>query len=81
MGRKHYHVYFQTVGCMPDDNQVCSTRREAEECARGMAQDCRESGRIVRGSARQGYYEVEPINLIAIEACTESHCTEGNDHE
>ena len=47
MTRAHYHVYFQTVGCQPDDNDVFTTKLEAARFLADGAYDLRASGRTV----------------------------------
>lgn len=53
----HYHVVENTPGCMPDNDPACfRSRKAAERYAASLAEELRESGCRVSGSARNGGY-------------------------
>ena len=77
MRTTHYHVMYQTVGCMPDCNYAFTSRRAAEAEARELAAEERENGAVVYGSARAGRYDIKgTINCITIDRCDDRVCAE-----
>jgi hypothetical protein len=71
----HFHVLTGLAGAyMPNDNQVYATRTEAEDAAREIAEDFREQGERVEGSAESGYYAVGDNESIEITDCDERDC-------
>jgi len=42
MRKKHYHVMNGSIGCIPDNNQVCYTIRESLEFAKMLFSDIEE---------------------------------------
>lgn len=81
--KQHYHVMSGLSGCMPDTNEVFTSRKEAEKFAVSWANDCRnDCGLVLTGSARNGYYYgngVSGIDYISIDTCTDIECLEGNE--
>lgn len=81
MTRKHYHVLSGlTGGYLPNSNDVCATRREAEASARWLASTFRDDETRVSGSARDGWYNVGEYEYIKITECMEPDCMEGEDY-
>jgi hypothetical protein len=72
-GKTHYHVYFGTLGCIPDDNDQFDTLKEAEEFAIASAAELRHAGRPVSGNVKTGY-DVDAINRLYVERCTYPEC-------
>lgn len=73
--RRHFHVLVGLCGMyMPNENHVYLTRKEAEEGARWLADQFRDDGERVTGSARSGYYAVGESECIEITDCTEAEC-------
>ena len=71
---KHFHVLIGMCGLyMPDENHVFRTRKEAEADARWYAEQLRDQGDPVSGSARYGYF-VGDDYCIAVSECTETEC-------
>jgi hypothetical protein len=42
--KKHYHVLQGMCGYMPDVNETCTTKRDAESCAKSFADEWRNDG-------------------------------------
>ncbi len=70
---KHYHVMAGTVGCLPEGNELFTSRRAAEQYAASEARDYRDAGYVVTGSAANGY-SIDPINYIQVESCSDRMC-------
>jgi len=93
---RHYHVLVGMPGYMPDNNDVCRTRGEAESSALYWANEYRndwdsdtdKSYYIVTGNKHDGY-EVNRRDqsdyalptLIYITECTENDCFEDEEAE
>jgi hypothetical protein len=82
---KHYHVIEgMNGGYMPDSGSYATSRRSAEMSAAWSANNARNDGYAVTGSARKGWYDVMPEdsdphtlgNYIEIAECFESECSE-----
>jgi hypothetical protein len=72
---EHFHVVLGPRGIyLPDEEQVCATRDEAEDVARWIAAEQRQDGERVFGSAARGYYWVGKFHCIEITDCVEEHC-------
>jgi len=52
---RHYHVIVGMSGYLPNHNDVCRTKRDALANARWHAEQYRDSGERVIGSAEHGY--------------------------
>jgi hypothetical protein len=77
---KHYHVLSGIHGCMPDNNQVCETKKEAEMSAVWWISELRDTGLTFEGSAKSGYYESLNRNYyLEISDCYESDCLDDLD--
>lgn len=85
---RHYHVLIHQSGYMPDTNDVCTSRRDAEEQAKFWADRYREDGTYkVEGSARTGGYRVMPKDAspytlptyIEITRCDFEECGGGDE--
>lgn len=75
--QKHYHVLSGlTGGYIPNTNDYCKTRRDAEASARWLAQRMRDDEIKVSGSASAGWYDCGEYEYIEITSCTEPDCTE-----
>jgi hypothetical protein len=79
MARKHYHVLQgMEGGYLPDDNEVYTSRRDAESAAAWAARSARDDGYTVIGSAREGLYIIDMgctlNNYIEITECFEPDC-------
>jgi hypothetical protein len=74
----HYHVRFGTVGCLPDDDDIYGTRKDADRAAVKSANQLRDDGRIVKGTVAAGY-AVDRINYLMVEPCTEATCLQPPD--
>jgi hypothetical protein len=72
-GKAHYHVFFGTVGCIPDDSDQFDTRKDAEAFAIESAAELRDAGRPVSGNFKSGY-AVDAINRLWVERCTYAEC-------
>jgi hypothetical protein len=73
--RRHFHVLVGLSGMyMPNENHVYLTRKEAEEGARWLADQFRDDGERVTGSARSGFYAIGDRESIEITACDEAAC-------
>jgi len=71
---KHYHVLVGMRGLyMPDVNEAFGSRKEAEASARAYADQMRDQGDPVSGSARQGYLVGDDYS-IEIADCAEADC-------
>ena len=76
MARNHYHVLSGlTGGYMPNTNDVCTSRRDADASARWLAQTMRDSNLKVSGSASAGWYDVGEYEYIEVTTCNEPDCT------
>ena len=40
--RRHYHVMNGSIGCLPDNNQVCMTKKDSLDYARDLFYDVEE---------------------------------------
>ena len=79
--RKHYHVLCGLRGMyMPNSNAAHATRKAAERDAAWCADDRRNDGETVTGSARSGYYTVGEYECIEITTCDTADCV-GDDNE
>ena len=77
MRTRHYHVMYQAVGCLPDDNHAYTSRAAASAAAREMVALERENGAVVYGSALSGRYDIkDTINCITIDRCDDRVCAE-----
>lgn len=76
MARKHYHVFCGLRGCMPESNEIHTSRRSAERDAAWCADEARQDGESVHGNAQVGFYTVGDYRYIEIAPCTESSCLE-----
>ena len=76
--RKHYHVLFGLRGgYMPDSNEVFTNKREAERYAAWLAEDSRNQGHKVEGSAKSGLYLVGEHLMIEVTGwCIDDECLE-----
>ena len=71
----HFHVLVGLCGLfMPNENRVLATHSEAEKAAREIADEYRDQGEEVTGSAKSGYFTVGANQCIEISECTESDC-------
>jgi hypothetical protein len=74
MAKKHYHVLCGLKGLyMPDSNDICTSRRQAERFAAEGARHARDCGDKVTGSAREGY-SLGEHNALWIQECTIKDC-------
>ena len=75
MARNHYHVLQGLRGCyMPNTNDVYRTKREAQSGAAWWAENARDEGERVVGSARSGFYEVGDHCSIEVTDCDSEMC-------
>ena len=75
--KTHYHVLSGlTGGYMPNTNEMCATRKEAEASARWLAQSMRDQDIKVSGSASAGWYDCGKWEYIEITKCSEPDCSE-----
>lgn len=74
----HYHVLSGlTGGYLPNTNDYCKTRRDAEASARWLAEGLRFDGIQISGSASAGWYDVRNgREYIEITKCSEADCSE-----
>ena len=71
----HFHVLSGLAGgYLPNENQVYRTRAKAEEAARELADQFREDGERVSGSAKAGFFTVGKHQYIEIANCDEAEC-------
>lgn len=73
--KTHYHVYFSSPGCLPDDNDIFDTLKEAQSFMRDSAAEERENGNTVTGNARDGY-TIGEINSLYCEPCRNPQCVD-----
>lgn len=55
--KRHYHVYANVAGYMPDSDSVyyATSKKEAGQIATSIAQEYREDGYRLHGNQRDGY--------------------------
>jgi hypothetical protein len=71
----HFHVLTGLAGgYMPNDNHVYSTRAEAEDAAHDLAEEFREQGETVSGSAKDGFFTVGKNEYIEVVDCGRAEC-------
>jgi len=76
---EHFHVLVGLCGLyMPDRNEIFETRRDAQTHAREVAQEFRDEGERVSGTARDGY-TVGDNYCIEITPCDDAECLRGLD--
>jgi len=66
-------------GCIPEDNQVYTNTKSAEEGLKEVRDMLKESGNKLRGSIKGHYFEVVKktdalCDYIDIESCNEEEC-------
>jgi hypothetical protein len=75
----HFHVLVGLCGLyMPNENLVYQTRKEAEAGAREIAEQFRDDGERVTGSARAGYL-VGNSECIEVTGCDDPECLRDSD--
>ena len=74
-GTQHFHVLAGLCGLyMPDENYVYRTRGEAEQGARELAQQFRDDGERVSGSAKGGYFKIGKDYCVEVTDCDQVEC-------
>jgi hypothetical protein len=71
---QHYHVLVGIPGCMPDDNQVFTNRKDAVSYAISAKEDYKEQGFKVSGS--NGDYEAVARDSYAMRTVETCPCQE-----